>query len=104
MMRSALTLALFLASSAVQAAEPVSFAGKTVTMIISSAPGGGTDGAGRVIAQFLGKHLPGNPTIVVKNVPGAQGITAMNHFVSQAVAPDGLTVVTGSSTLGDPLV
>ena len=105
MMKSALALlALFLGSSAVQAAEPVSFAGKTVTMIISSAPGGGTDGAGRVIAQFLGKHLPGNPTIIVKNVPGAQGITAMNHFVSQAVAPDGLTVVTGSSTLGDPLV
>jgi len=95
-------LALFLATAA-QAAEPVSFAGKTVTMIISSAPGGGTDGAGRVIAQFLTKHLPGNPTVVVKNVPGAQGITAMNYFVSQ-VAPDGLTVVTGSSSLGDPLL
>src|SRR6188768_4168241 len=94
-------LALFLGAASAQA-EPVSFAGKTVTMIISSAAGGGTDGAGRVIAQFLTKHLPGNPTVVVKNVPGAQGITAMNHFVHQ-VAPDGLTVVTGSSSLGDPL-
>jgi len=104
MMKSTLALlALFLGSSIAQAAEPVSFAGKTVTMIISSAPGGGTDGAGRVIAQFLGKHLPGNPTVIVKNVPGAQGITAMNHFVTQ-VASDGLTVVTGSSSLGDPLL
>jgi tripartite-type tricarboxylate transporter receptor subunit TctC len=104
MMKPTFTLlALFLGMAATQAAEPVSFAGKTVTMIISSAPGGGTDGAGRVIAQFLTKHLPGNPTVVVKNVPGAQGITAMNYFVNQ-VAADGLTVVTGSSSLGDPLL
>jgi tripartite-type tricarboxylate transporter receptor subunit TctC len=96
-------LALFLGAASAQAAEPVSFAGKTITNIVVSAPGGGTDGAARVIAVFLTKHLPGNPNVVVKNIPGAQGITAMNYFVKQ-VAPDGLTIVTASNTQGDPLL
>jgi tripartite-type tricarboxylate transporter receptor subunit TctC len=101
-MKSAFTLlALFLGAASAQAAEPVSFAGKTITNIVVSAPGGGTDGAARVIAAFLTQHLPGNPSVVVKNVPGAQGITAMNFFVKQ-VAPDGLTIITASNTQGDP--
>jgi tripartite-type tricarboxylate transporter receptor subunit TctC len=96
-------LVLGLGLAPTQAAEPVSFAGKTITNIVVSAPGGGTDGAARVIAAFLTKHLPGNPAVVVKNVPGAQGITAMNYFVKQ-VAPDGLTIITASNTQGDPLL
>lgn len=103
MMKSALALvALFIGLSSAQAAEPVSFAGKTITNIVVSAPGGGTDGAARVIAAFLTKHLPGNPNVVVKNVPGAQGITAMNFFIRQP--PDGLTIITASNTQGDPLL
>jgi hypothetical protein len=102
MMKSALALlALFTGLSPAQAAEPVSFAGKTITNIVISAAGGGTDATARVVAVFLSKHLPGNPTVVVKNIPGAQGITAMNYFVKQ-VAPDGLTIVTASNTQGDP--
>jgi tripartite-type tricarboxylate transporter receptor subunit TctC len=103
MMRSTIALLTLVLGASAASAEPVSFAGKTITMIIGSAPGGGTDGAGRVIAQFFTKHLPGHPTVVVKNVPGAQGITAMNFFVKQ-VAPDGLTITTASSTQGDPLL
>ncbi len=84
------------------AAQEVSFQGKTVTMIIGYAAGGGTDLAGRVIASFLGKHLPGEPTIVVRNMPGADGITATNYFVQQVV-PDGNTIIMASSTTADPL-
>jgi tripartite-type tricarboxylate transporter receptor subunit TctC len=103
MMKSAFALlAFFLGSATVQAAEPVSFAGKTITNIVVSAPGGGTDGAARVLAAFFTKHLPGHPNVVVKNVPGAQGITAMNFFVRQP--PDGLTIITASNTQGDPLL
>ena len=96
-------LALGLGHSIAVADEPVSFQGKTVTMIIGSAPGGGTDISGRAIANFLASHLPGKPEVVVRNIPGAQGVTAMNYFVQQ-VAPDGLTIIMGSTSQADPLL
>jgi hypothetical protein len=92
---------LMSASPAVQA--ETSFQGKNVTMIIGSAPGGGTDASGRAIARFLGKYLPGAPAVVVQNMPGASGITAMNHFVHRT-QPDGLTVVMGSNSIIDPVI
>jgi tripartite-type tricarboxylate transporter receptor subunit TctC len=83
------------------AAEPVSFSGKTVTMIVGFAAGGGTDASGRLLANYLGKYLPGSPAIVVQNIPGADGLTAMNYFVQQ-VKPDGLTITMGSGSVSDP--
>jgi tripartite-type tricarboxylate transporter receptor subunit TctC len=94
--------ALAMGLSTASAQEPVSFAGKQVTMIIGSSPGGGTDTSGRVIAQFIANHLPGKPSLIVRNIPGAQAITAMNYFVKQ-VQPDGLTITMGSTTQADPL-
>ena len=85
------------------AAQDVSFAGKSITMIIGYAPGGGTDTSGRLIAQYLAKYLPGSPNVVVENRPGADGVTAMNYFYQQ-VKPDGLTLTMASSTQGDPVV
>ena len=98
----AIWAATFMASLSAAQAEEVSFAGKQVTMIIGSAPGGGTDTSGRVIAQFIAKYLPGKPNVIVRNIPGAQGVTAMNYFVQQ-VAPDGMTITMGSTTQADPL-
>jgi tripartite-type tricarboxylate transporter receptor subunit TctC len=100
---SILLLAMVVGSSAVLAEEPLSFKGKTITMIVASAPGGGTDISGRLIANFLASHLSGNPNVIVRNIPGAQGVTAMNHFVKQ-VAPDGLTLTMGSTSQADPLL
>lgn len=91
------------AVSSASAQAEVSFQGKNVTMIIGSAPGGGTDASGRAIARFLGKYLPGSPSVVVQNMPGASGITAMNHFVHRT-QPDGLTVVMGSNSIIDPVI
>lgn len=85
------------------AAQAPDFTGKTVTMIIGYKPGGGTDAVGRIIANHLKKYLPGKPNIVVQNVPGADGVTAMNYFVQQ-VKPDGLTITMASDTQGDPVV
>ena len=82
-------------------AQPVSFKGKTVTMIIGYPAGGGTDMAGRLIASVLGKHLPGEPAVVAQNVPGAEGMTALNFFVQQ-IKPDGLTITMGSGSQSDP--
>ncbi len=104
MKRFILGLAAALSMCTAAAAQaPVTFAGKSVTMIIGYAPGGGTDASGRLIAQYLVKHLPGSPNIIVHNMPGADGVTAMNHFFNQ-VKPDGFTLTMGSSTQGDPVV
>jgi tripartite-type tricarboxylate transporter receptor subunit TctC len=96
-------LGLFLSCIAALADEPVSLKGKTVTMIVASPPGGGTDTSGRLIAPLLANLLPGKPSVIVRNIPGAEGVTAMNYFVRQ-VAPDGLTVTMGSTTQADPLL
>jgi tripartite-type tricarboxylate transporter receptor subunit TctC len=94
--------ATLLGSGAAAAQEDITFQGKTVSMIVAFASGGGTDAFARLAASFLGTHLPGSPSVVVRNVPGAEGITAMNFVVQQA-QPDGLTVVTAASTTADPL-
>jgi tripartite-type tricarboxylate transporter receptor subunit TctC len=78
------------------------FHGKTVTMIIGYAAGGGTDTFGRLVASFLAHHLPGSPTVIVRNVPGADGVMAMNYFVEQ-VASDGYSLTVNASTTADPL-
>jgi tripartite-type tricarboxylate transporter receptor subunit TctC len=95
-------LVFLLGGSLAVAQDPVSFHGKSITMIVGFAAGGGTDAYGRLTASFLGNYLPGSPTIVVRNVPGADGVTAMNYLVQQ-VAPDGLTITMASSTSADPL-
>src|SRR5437763_7936724 len=84
------------------ATAQVSFQGKTVTMIIGFAAGGGTDAYGRLAASFFATHLPCQPTVVPLNVPCAEGITAMNYIVQQ-VTPDGYTIAACSITTADPL-
>jgi hypothetical protein len=95
-------LLLALAGTPAFAQEPVTFRGKTITMIVGSQAGGGTDATGRLMAPFLVKYLPGNPTVIVENRPGADGIVALNYFVQQ-VKPDGLTVAAGDSPQIDPI-
>jgi tripartite-type tricarboxylate transporter receptor subunit TctC len=82
-------------------AQPVSFKGRTVSMVVGYAAGGGTDVAGRLIASMLGRYLPGEPQVVVQNVPGAEGLMALNFFVQQA-KQDGLTITMGSGSQAEP--
>lgn len=66
------------------------YQGKTLTLIIGSDVSGEYTAGGRIIAKHLGRHLPGNPTVVTQNMPGASSIKAANYLYS--VAPkDGLT-------------
>jgi tripartite-type tricarboxylate transporter receptor subunit TctC len=66
------------------------YKGKTVTMIVNYPAGGPTDIEGRIIAQHLPAHIPGNPTIVVKNVGGAGGVIGTNQLGD--AAPNGETI------------
>ena len=90
------------ATASAQAQPAFTLAGQRVTMLIGFATGGGTDAAGRVLAPYLEKHLPGQPNIIVRNMPGASGITAMNHLVQQT-APDGLVFTMGTNGQVDPV-
>ena len=62
-----------------EAAEDMFYKDKTVRMISASAPGGGYDAIARLVAKHLPKHIPGNPNIIVVNMPGGGGNTAANH-------------------------
>jgi tripartite-type tricarboxylate transporter receptor subunit TctC len=67
------------------------YRGKTVSIVVSYTPGGGYDNYSRLLARHLGKHIPGNPNVIVQNMPGGAGITASNHVY--AVAPKDGTVI-----------
>jgi len=54
------------------------YSGKTIQMIVSSGPGVATDIAARLVARYLGKHVPGNPVIITRNMPGGGGLVAAN--------------------------
>jgi tripartite-type tricarboxylate transporter receptor subunit TctC len=96
MMRKVLsgTVAVFtmLSMSAMPAsAQADKFKGKTFEVIIGYETGGGYDIYGRALARHIGKHLPGNPTVIVKNMPGAQTRTAANFLYT--IAPKDGTVI-----------
>jgi tripartite-type tricarboxylate transporter receptor subunit TctC len=88
----ALLLALALGTAVTAAAEDDDFyRGKTVSLIIPIGPGGAYDAYGRLISRFIGKQIPGNPTIIPRNMPGAGGTIASNYLYN--VAPqDGTTL------------
>ena len=75
------------------AAQADFYKGKTIELIISTGVGGGLDANGRIVARHLGNHIPGNPTIVAKNMPGAGHIRAANYVFNQA-PKDGTTIGT----------
>jgi tripartite-type tricarboxylate transporter receptor subunit TctC len=74
------------------------YRGKTVTLIVSNPPGGGYDLLARAIAPHLAKHIPGQPNVIVQNVPGAAGILATNHLFHIA-AKDGTVIGSVSNTV-----
>jgi len=82
-------------------AQDVSFEGKTIRVLINFPAGGSTDILMRSLAPAIAAKIPGAPTLVVENRPGAGGLTGANYFFNQ-VAPDGLTIgfLTGIGTSG----
>ena len=80
-----------LTSRAPLSAQEPFYKGNTLRIIVGSTPGGGLDAYSRVIARHMGKHIPGNPTIIVENMPGAGSLILASHLYKVA-KPDGLTI------------
>src|ERR1700692_2302234 len=96
----ALAMALA-ASPPTRAAAPGAdfYKGRTMFVIVGYAPGGGYDLYARLLAQHLGKHIAGNPTVIPQNMPGAGSLKAANYLYS--VAPkDGSVIGTFSRSQG----
>ncbi len=74
------------------------YEGKTVTIVVGYKPGGGYDTVARLLAKHLPKHIPGKPTVIVQNMPGANSLIAANHVYNVA-KPDGLTIGTFNRNL-----
>ena len=74
-----------------QSSKPF-YDGKTVQLLVASGPGATTDFGARLVGRYLGKHIPGNPGVIVQNMPGAGGLVAANHLFNIA-KPDGLTIL-----------
>ncbi len=94
---------LFAAPASAQPARDF-YKGKTVTLVISSSSGGGYDIMGRTIAKYLGKHIPGNPRVVVNNMPGAGGIVAMNYLYRSAPKDGTFIAAMQNNTPFEPLL
>ena len=96
--RSAVPLALFgallIAAAPVAAQEPASFyKGKTVRIVVGFTPGGGYDVYARQLARHYARYIPGNPTVVVQNMPGAASLKSVQYLAAGAPA-DGTLLVT----------
>lgn len=75
-----------------QAQSPADFyKGKTVTLIVSAAPGGGADLYARAFTRYFSKYLPGNPNVIINNLPGAGGLTAAAQL-QNSEARDGTVI------------
>jgi tripartite-type tricarboxylate transporter receptor subunit TctC len=84
-------LACFLLFASMGITAPEFYEGKTVRLSVGFSAGGGFDLWARVVSRHLGKHIPGNPTVVVENITGAGGLIQMNQLF-KATKPDGLTI------------
>ena len=67
------------------------YKGKTLTIVVGYSPGGGFDANARLLAHYLGRHIPGNPNVIVSNVPGAASLTGVLYL--DTTAPKDGTVI-----------
>lgn len=90
---AAFAAGVFAAGALPAAAESVAdfYGGKDVALVIGSAPGGGYDAYGRAVGDFLGRHIPGKPHVVIKNMPGS-GSQKMANWVYNIAPRDGTAI------------
>jgi tripartite-type tricarboxylate transporter receptor subunit TctC len=87
----ALAIAIFGGVAAAPAAAQDFYKGKTLTILVGFSPGGGFDINARVLARHIGRHIPGNPNVVIQNMPGAGSLTAV-HYMDLTAPKDGTVI------------
>ncbi len=87
---AAIFVGVLLATGSAFAAAPF-YEGKVIRIVVSTPPGGGFDLHARLFSRHMGKHIPGRPTFIVENMPGAGSLLATNYIFNMA-KPDGLTI------------
>src|SRR5512145_1603968 len=85
-----ITVLLLAIQAKVEAQEPF-YQGKSIRIVVGFTSGGFYDRWSRLLARYVPKYLPGNPEMVVQNMPGAGGLIAANHMFNVA-KPDGLSI------------
>ena len=98
------TATLAAAALSVAAVQPASaetpaefYSKKNLTLVVGFSPGGGADTFARFFARHIGKHVPGNPHVIVQNMPGAGGIKALNHFYNVGAQDGSRTMLTSAT-------
>jgi tripartite-type tricarboxylate transporter receptor subunit TctC len=89
---------MIVASQAMAQTPEQFYAGKTIDFVIGYPPGGSNDVLGRLVARHLGKHVPGHPTVVPKNQPGAGSFLAVNQIFN-VYPKDGTVIGIGAPTM-----
>lgn len=85
-------VALLILAGSTWAADAPFYKGKTIRIVVGYSPGGGFDTFSRLVGRHLGSHLPGNPSVIVVNMPGAASMVAANRVYAMQPG-DGLTIV-----------
>ena len=86
------------------ATEEDFYKGKTVTIVVGFAAGGGNDLYARMLARHIGKYIPGQPTVIVQNMPGAGSLTAVRHLDSNAAGSGTVMTTFQSGALIESIV
>src|SRR5262245_52430199 len=101
---AALALSLAMTHATPARAQPLDLSGKTVTLAIATPSGGGYDLYGRMVARHIGRYLPGNPTVVPQNMPGAGSLIAANWLANVAPKDGTAIAIIPSATLFENLL
>ncbi|MDB5595180.1 MAG: tripartite tricarboxylate transporter family receptor [Hyphomicrobiales bacterium] len=94
---------LALCAGPAQAADTDFYKGNTVNLYVGYSPGGGYDVYARLLARFMGKHIPGSPTVVVQNMPGAGSLRAANWLYNVAPKDGTAFAIVARGAAFDPL-
>jgi tripartite-type tricarboxylate transporter receptor subunit TctC len=101
--RSLVLIGLAIAAFPADAAD-VYFKDKQIRLIVGSAAGGGYDAYGRLLSQYMRLHIPGNPTIIVQNMPGAGSLVAANYIYNVAPKDGTFFGAVNAMLASDPLL
>lgn len=91
-------IASLLSGTFLAQAQEAFFKGKQLRIVVGLSSGGGYDRAARIVSRYIGKHIPGNPDVLVQNMPGASSAIAAN-YVWGVAKPDGLTILASHNNL-----